>query len=151
MQMISTEGFEKPKSLSAAAAPMLQWLKIAATSLSIPLISGLLWATCVGTLTASRGPAAPHHRRGAGGLRQRPLSDRDRRARGTSAAFKAINRIITPYREWPCTWAPWSHASLGPFGWRMSACAPRLNCCTTLSPSTSRRPDRPCRSARPSA
>jgi hypothetical protein len=29
MRMISTEGFEKPKSVSAGAAPMLQWLKIA--------------------------------------------------------------------------------------------------------------------------
>ena len=29
MRAISTEGFEKPKSASAGAAPMLQWLKIA--------------------------------------------------------------------------------------------------------------------------
>jgi hypothetical protein len=29
MRPISTEGFEKPKSVSAGAAPMLQWLKIA--------------------------------------------------------------------------------------------------------------------------
>jgi hypothetical protein len=29
MRPISTEGFEKPKSISAGAAPMLQWLKIA--------------------------------------------------------------------------------------------------------------------------
>jgi len=29
MRTISTEGFEKPKSISAGAAPMLQWLKIA--------------------------------------------------------------------------------------------------------------------------
>lgn len=29
MRSISTEGFEKPKSISAGAAPMLQWLKIA--------------------------------------------------------------------------------------------------------------------------
>ena len=28
MRPISTEGFEKPKSISAGAAPMLQWLKI---------------------------------------------------------------------------------------------------------------------------
>jgi hypothetical protein len=29
MRTISTEGFEAPKSVSAGAAPMLQWLKIA--------------------------------------------------------------------------------------------------------------------------
>ena len=29
MRSISTEGFERPKSISVGAAPMLQWLKIA--------------------------------------------------------------------------------------------------------------------------
>ena len=92
MRTISTEGFEAPKSVSAGAAPMLQWLR------------GSLWSCFAPVVVApvEGGKFAiidGQHRTTAAALVgfesvpcQVVIADQERQA----AAFKAINGITTP-------------------------------------------------------
>jgi hypothetical protein len=170
MRPISTEGFEKPKSVSAGAAPMLQWLKI--TDLVVdpayqrPIVGkgrqnvdriarAFAWS-CFAPVVVS--PVAGgkfaiidgQHRTTAAtlvGFDSVPCQIVIAAKEEQAAAFKAINGTTTPISIMALHAAALVACEPGPSRSRMSAHAPRLICCATRYLRTSRRPDKPWRSA----
>jgi hypothetical protein len=170
MRPISIEGFEKPKSVSAGAAPMLQGLKI--TDLVVdpayqrPIIGKgrqnvdriareFSWS-CFAPVVVSPVEGGKfaiidgQHRTTSAaivGYETVPCQIVIAAKEEQAAAFKAINGTTTPISIMALHAAALVACEPWPFRSRMCAHAPRLNCCATRYLRTNSPPDKPWRSA----